>query len=156
MLVVVRRIIAILQQVKHTMDKSMHPIDQYVGARVRMRRIELKMSQVELGQTIGVSFQQVQKYEKGSNRISASRLEKIAAALQVPVSFFFDGLPDEGEAMTTKPSPDFLELMTASEGLSLVKAFMRIKSSRMRRCIVELVEYMVNSNNAFDREGPLQ
>jgi transcriptional regulator with XRE-family HTH domain len=133
------------------MREAPHPIDQYVGARVRMRRVELEMSQIELGQMIGVSFQQVQKYEKGSNRISASRLKKIAAALQMPVSFFFEDLPDKTDVYST-PSPDFLELMTTSEGLSLIKALMRVNSRKIRRCIVELVEYLADNNTATNEE----
>jgi transcriptional regulator with XRE-family HTH domain len=86
-----------------------------------MRRTELEMSQTELGQAIGVTFQQVQKYENGSNRISASRLGNIASTLQVPVSFFFEDLSDKREDLNTTSSPDFLELMTTSEGLSLAK-----------------------------------
>lgn len=128
-----------------------HPIDQYVGARVRLRRVELNMSQTELGQTIGLSFQQVQKYEKGSNRISASRLEKIAGALQVPVSFFFEDLPDNREDINTAPSPDFLAVMSAAEGLALIKALMRIKNRKIQRCIAELVAYMADNNSASDK-----
>jgi transcriptional regulator with XRE-family HTH domain len=133
------------------MDKSIHPIDQYVGARVRVRRGELNMSQIELGQTIGVSFQQVQKYEKGSNRISASRLEKIAAALHVPMSFFFEDVPDKSADINTAPSPDFLEVMSAAEGLALIKALMRIKNRKIQRYIAELVAYMADNNNASDK-----
>jgi transcriptional regulator with XRE-family HTH domain len=82
------------------MSKTIDPIDQYVGARIRIQRIELGMSQVTLAQAIGVTFQQVQKYEKGANRISASRLQQIAAALQAPVSFFFENMPGPGGNIT--------------------------------------------------------
>ena len=75
-------------------DFGPDPIDQYVGSRVRARRVGLRMSQTNLGQTIDVTFQQVQKYENGTNRISASNLYKIAKALAVDVSYFFDGIPE--------------------------------------------------------------
>ena len=74
--------------------KSPNPIDKHVGSRVRMRRMMLSMSQEKLGDALGVTFQQVQKYEKGANRIGASRLHHIARILQVPVAFFFEGAPD--------------------------------------------------------------
>ena len=74
--------------------KSPNPIDRYVGARVRMRRMMLGMSQEKLGDALGLTFQQVQKYEKGANRIGASRLQHIAVIFQVPVSFFFEGAPN--------------------------------------------------------------
>ena len=75
------------------MKKAPNPIDRHVGSRVRMRRMMLGMSQEKLGDALGLTFQQVQKYEKGTNRIGASRLQQISNSLQVPVSFFFDGAP---------------------------------------------------------------
>ena len=77
--------------------KAPNPIDKHVGSRVRMRRMMLAMSQEKLGDALGLTFQQVQKYEKGTNRIGASRLQQIANILQVPVSFFFEGAPDLGD-----------------------------------------------------------
>ncbi len=74
--------------------KAPNPIDKHVGSRVRMRRMMLGMSQEKLGDALGLTFQQVQKYEKGTNRIGASRLQQISQILQVPVSFFFEGAPD--------------------------------------------------------------
>src|SRR5436309_684562 len=76
--------------------KAPNPIDRHVGSRVRMRRMMLSMSQEKLGDSLGLTFQQVQKYEKGTNRIGASRLQQISHILQVPVSFFFDGAPTGG------------------------------------------------------------
>jgi transcriptional regulator with XRE-family HTH domain len=75
--------------------KAPNPIDQHVGSRVRMRRLMLAMSQEKLGAALGLTFQQVQKYERGTNRIGASRLQQISQILQVPVAFFFEGLPSE-------------------------------------------------------------
>src|SRR6478609_9083312 len=77
--------------------KAPNPVDKYVGSRVRMRRIMLGMSQEKLGEALGLTFQQVQKYEKGTNRVGASRLQQISEILQVPVSFLFDGGPRHGE-----------------------------------------------------------
>jgi transcriptional regulator with XRE-family HTH domain len=125
--------------------KSPNPIDKHVGSRVRMRRIMLDMSQTTLGNGLGVSFQQVQKYENGANRIGASRLQHISQILQVPVAFFFDGaapyVPAAHTSRNPPPSPDPLsDFMTTREGLALAKAFMRISNIQVRRRIVDLVE----------------
>jgi transcriptional regulator with XRE-family HTH domain len=125
--------------------KVPNPIDKHVGSRVRMRRMMLSMSQEKLGDALGLTFQQVQKYEKGTNRIGASRLQHISQILQVPVSFFFEGAPNmPGHAgMGDAPSPAFVnDFLATSDGLSLTKSFIKIKSSKMRRRIVELVEQM--------------
>jgi transcriptional regulator with XRE-family HTH domain len=125
--------------------KAPNPIDKHVGSRVRMRRMMLSMSQEKLGDALGLTFQQVQKYEKGTNRIGASRLQQIAHILQVPVSFFFEGAPTapggHGGGMNEAPSPAYVsDFLATSDGLSLTKSFMRIKSSKLRRRIVDLVE----------------
>jgi transcriptional regulator with XRE-family HTH domain len=124
--------------------KAPNPIDKHVGSRVRMRRMMLGMSQEKLGDSLGLTFQQVQKYEKGTNRIGASRLQQIAGILQVPVSFFFDGAPQLAEhrqpGMTDAPSPAYVsEFLATADGLALTKAFMRISDAKMRRRIVDLV-----------------
>jgi transcriptional regulator with XRE-family HTH domain len=124
--------------------KAPNPIDKHVGSRVRMRRMMLSMSQEKLGDALGLTFQQVQKYEKGTNRIGASRLQQISHILQVPVEFFFEGAPhlpgtsrSEGDA----PSPAYVsEFLASSDGLALTKAFMRIGDPKLRRRIVDLVE----------------
>ena len=121
------------------------PTDKHVGARVRMRRMMLSMSQEKLGDALGLTFQQVQKYEKGTNRIGASRLQHISSILQVPVSFFFEGGPrsSHSNGMSEAPSPGYVsDFLATSDGLSLTKAFMRIKSSKLRRRIVDLVEHI--------------
>ena len=126
--------------------KAPNPIDKHVGSRVRMRRMMLGMSQEKLGDALGLTFQQVQKYEKGSNRIGASRLQQISLILQVPVSFFFEGAPPppgREAGLEDAPSPSFVtDFLATSDGLTLVKAFMRIPNSKLRRRIVELVEEM--------------
>ena len=102
----------------------------------------LGMSQEKLGNALGLTFQQVQKYEKGSNRISASRLQAIAGFLQVPVGFFFEGAPDLSVLPKgTASSPDYVsEFLSTADGLALVKAFTQIKNGKLRRGIVHLVE----------------
>jgi transcriptional regulator with XRE-family HTH domain len=127
----------------------MNPIDQHVGKRVRMRRMMLKMSQEKLGDAIGLTFQQVQKYEKGTNRIGASRLQRISEVLQVPPEFFFEDapLPDlpaaQGAKKATASLNPIMEFMSTKEGLALAEAFMRIGNVQVRRRIVDLVEEIV-------------
>src|SRR5438046_3645383 len=119
--------------------KAPNPIDKHVGSRVRMRRMMLSLSQERLGDALGLTFQQVQKYEKGANRIGASRLQQIAQILDVPVSFFFEGAPalagvPAGVAET--PSPTYVaDFLATSDGLALMKAFMRVRSAKVRRRI---------------------
>lgn len=131
--------------------KAPNPIDKHVGSRVRMRRMMLNMSQEKLGDALGLTFQQVQKYEKGTNRIGASRLQQISHILQVPVSFFFDGAPhvagtSRSEGMGEAPSPAYVsDFLATSDGLALTKAFMRISDNKLRRRIVDLVEQIAAS-----------
>src|SRR3954462_7909848 len=124
--------------------KAPNPIDKHVGSRVRMRRMMLSMSQEKLGDALGLTFQQVQKYEKGTNRIGASRLQQISHILQVPVAFFFEGAPNlhgSGGGRKEAPPPAYVsDFLATSEGLALTKAFMRIKQPKPRRRIVDLVE----------------
>src|SRR6266700_2655360 len=124
--------------------KVPNPIDKHVGSRLRMRRLMLGISQEKLGDAFGLTFQQVQKYEKGTNRISASRLQHSAHILQVPVTFFFEGAPSVQGAPRVKgatPSPDYVaDFLATSDGLALTKAFTRIKDAKLRRRIVDLVE----------------
>jgi transcriptional regulator with XRE-family HTH domain len=124
--------------------KAPNPVDKYVGSRVRMRRIMLGMSQEKLGDALGLTFQQIQKYEKGTNRVGASRIQQISEILQIPVSFLFEGGPStttgaEGGGEGTSPTyvSDFL---ATSEGLALTRAFTRITDAKLRRSIVDLVE----------------
>ena len=109
-----------------------------------MRRMMLDMSQETLGEALGITFQQVQKYEKGANRISASRLQHICHILQVPVPFFFEGAPHiagQPKIAEDAPLPDYVsEFLATSDGVALVKAFTRLPSDKLRRRIVALVE----------------
>jgi transcriptional regulator with XRE-family HTH domain len=131
--------------------KSPNPIDKHVGSRVRMRRMMLSMSQEKLGDALGLTFQQVQKYEKGTNRIGASRLQQISNILSVPISFFFEGAPNPGghsSGMAEAPSPAYVsDFLATSDGLALTKSFMRIKSAKLRRRIVDLVEQIANGKD---------
>jgi transcriptional regulator with XRE-family HTH domain len=124
--------------------KAPNPIDKHVGSRVRMRRMMLSMSQEKLGGALGLTFQQVQKYEKGTNRIGASRLQQISHILQVPVAFFFEGAPSshpQPHGAEEAPSPTYVsDFLATSDGLALTKAFMEIKEPKLRRRIVDLVE----------------
>jgi len=123
--------------------KAPNPVDKYVGSRVRMRRIMLGMSQEKLGEALGLTFQQIQKYEKGTNRVGASRLQQIADVLQVPVSFMFEGVPggEAGAGFGEAPSPGYIsDFLATSEGLALTRAFTRIGDAKLRRSIVDLVE----------------
>jgi transcriptional regulator with XRE-family HTH domain len=129
--------------------KAPNPIDKHVGSRVRMRRMMLSMSQEKLGDALGLTFQQVQKYEKGTNRIGASRLQQISHILQVPVAFFFEGAPNvqggRGEHSGEAPSPAYVsDFLATSDGLALTKAFTRINDSKLRRRIVDLVEQIAD------------
>ncbi len=131
--------------------KAPNPTDKHVGSRVRMRRMMLNMSQEKLGEALGLTFQQVQKYEKGTNRIGASRLQQISSILQVPVSFFFEGAPSVGEpipGMSEAPSPSYIsDFLATSDGLALTKSFMRITDAKLRRRIVDLVQQIAGEEN---------
>ena len=125
-----------------------NPTDKHVGSRVRMRRMMLGLSQTQLGDALSVTFQQVQKYEKGANRISASRLQQICHILQVPILFFFEGLPDATSGAL--PSPAYVsDFLATSDGLSLVKSFMRINDAKLRRCIVALVVHLARDHESI-------
>ncbi len=128
-----------------------NPMDIHVGSRVRLRRMLLGMSQEKLGEHLGLTFQQVQKYEKGVNRIGASRLFDLAQVLGVPVQFFYDDAPTgEGQAagstgFADRPPESFVvDFLTTREGLELNKAFVRVTDTRVRRSIVDLVRALAD------------
>ncbi|HUJ03267.1 MAG TPA: helix-turn-helix transcriptional regulator [Rhizomicrobium sp.] len=124
--------------------KQANPIDAQVGNRVRLRRMLIGMSQEKLGELLGLTFQQVQKYEKGVNRIGAGRLFQVSRILGVPIDYFYEGVVDQlpspapgfAEESTTQPVMEFL---SSSEGLQLSLAFMRIKDSKVRKRVLDLV-----------------
>lgn len=142
------------------MKKSPNNIDRHVGARLRMRRMMLNMSQEKLGDALELTFQQVQKYEKGTNRIGASRLQQIGQILGVQPSFFFEDMPEaesprqpaEG-AFAEDTSPTLLQFLSSSEGLVLTRAFVRIRNPKLRRKVIELVVQMADSEDGGTADG---
>lgn len=135
-----------------------NPIDVHVGSRVRFRRMLLGMSQEKLGEKLGLTFQQIQKYEKGINRIGASRLFDLAQVLGVPVQFFYEEAP-AGEPQALVPGgfaerPEqgsIVEFLRSRDGLELNKAFVRIADAKARRAIVDLVRSLANDDT---KESP--
>ncbi|ANL38343.1 MULTISPECIES: helix-turn-helix domain-containing protein [Rhizobium] len=108
-------------------DQASHPVDVHVGQQLRIRRVHSNLSQTELGQKVGLSYQQVQKYESGKNRISASMLYEIAGGLNVPVGCFFDGLPQPGESATIAPEADErIAFLATAEGRRFVEEILRL------------------------------
>ncbi len=132
--------------------RNPEPIDGVVGKHIRLRRMAKGLSQTELGTRVGVTFQQVQKYEKGINRVGASRLLRIAEVLEVPVSSFFEGA-DTNETEIDIPSP--LTLVAEPQALRLVQAFALITNSQLRRSLVELVERMSTDSSATRQAMPV-
>ena len=130
------------------MKKPPNLTDAYVGGRVLARRLAVGLSQSDLANRSGVTFQQIQKYERGTNRISASRLVEFSQALQVPVSFFFEGGPLQGSGKKDLDAGAFLAFAITPEGAALTNAFMRIGNKTLRRSIVALVEQVAEANNA--------
>jgi transcriptional regulator with XRE-family HTH domain len=126
-------------------SKKPNPVDTHVGSRVRLRRMLLGMSQERLGDSMSLTFQQVQKYEKGVNRIGASRLFQISKILDVPVQFFFEEAPYVGEpgqqkGMAEPGSETFiLDFVNSREGLELNRAFVKIADAKVRKSVVDLV-----------------
>jgi transcriptional regulator with XRE-family HTH domain len=124
---------------------ALNPVDKHVGGRLRMRRLMLDMSQTDVANALGLTFQQVQKYEKGTNRIGASRLQHISQILQVLVPFFFEGAPwDSGQSPPVKAEAPFAsyvnDFLATSDGLVLAESFMRFQDPKLRHSIVRLVE----------------
>src|SRR4051812_45441060 len=124
--------------------KDPQPVDRHVGSRVRMQRMLTGMSQEKLGDACGITFQQIQKYEKGSNRMGASRLHQIARVLGVPVEFFYEGVPTDqgsgGPIVVDRDSRSLTDFLTTSEGLELIRAFIAVRDQKVRRRIVDLTK----------------
>lgn len=129
--------------------KKPNPIDTHVGSRVRLRRMLIGMSQERLGEQMGLTFQQIQKYEKGVNRIGASRLLNLSQILDVPVQFFFDGAPIDGdEATGAENGESFIyDFVNSREGLELNRAFVRIADPRVRRSVIDLVRSLAEKRS---------
>ena len=128
--------------------KAHNAIDGHVGSRLRLRRIEQGMTQEKLADAFGLTFQQVQKYEKGANRMGSSRLQHAASILNVPVSYFFEGGADRPFEAPADLSPSYIDnFVTTSDGLRLAKAFMRLRPALQRR-IVALVNEVSGGDGA--------
>ncbi len=143
-----------------TVAKKPNPIDIHVGSRVRLRRMLLSMSQEKLGDQMGLTFQQIQKYEKGTNRIGASRLHHISQILEVPVQFFFDDAPmSAGQAagmggMSEPKMENFVyEFISTRDGLELIRAFVSIHDPKVRKRIVDLVRTLSSEDMASRDTG---
>jgi transcriptional regulator with XRE-family HTH domain len=138
--------------------KTPDPIDRHVGSRVRMQRVLMKMSQEKLGDALGLTFQQVQKYEKGTNRIGASRLQQISKTLNVPPSFFFEGAPTSDpttQGFEEESSSQFVvDFLGTSEGLHLNRSFARIRDPKVRKKIVELVAALADQESEQPAASP--
>ena len=139
------------------MKKSTNTVDKEIGSRVRMRRMLIGMSQEKLGEMLDLTFQQVQKYEKGTNRISVSRLLDIAQVLGVNIQFFYEGLSGgarNAEGFADDGSPAYLmNFMQTPEGLQLMRAFAKIKSPKLRRGIVQFVTTIGVSEDDLERSS---
>ncbi|WP_374469337.1 helix-turn-helix domain-containing protein [Phenylobacterium sp.] len=124
------------------LDSGPNPIDRHVGLRIRMRRKELGVSQERLAESIGLTFQQVQKYERAANRVSASKLWEMARALNTSVAYFYEGLGATEPHGSNLPKQTMQDFLLTAEGLELAAAFPRIREPRVRRKILELVRAM--------------
>jgi transcriptional regulator with XRE-family HTH domain len=133
---------------KHVRARRADNRDAEVGRRVRSRRLECRLSQTELAERIGVTFQQVQKYEKGVNRIGAGRLQRISEALEVPISFFFGGASGSTKAETGNGAESVFGFMQTSGSVRIVKAFHKIKSRKARQLLVEMAEEFADAQAA--------
>ncbi|EEQ97042.1 MULTISPECIES: helix-turn-helix domain-containing protein [Brucella/Ochrobactrum group] len=123
--------------------KKPNPIDVHVGSRIRLRRNMLGLSQEKLGENLGITFQQIQKYEKGTNRVGASRLQAISAILNVPVSFFFEDAPgssNQAGFAEDNEATYVVDFLNSNEGVQLTRAFTKISDPKVRRKIIDLVK----------------
>ena len=122
--------------------KQANPVDIVVGNRVRIRRMLIGMSQERLGELLGLTFQQVQKYEKGVNRIGAGRLFDVSRILGVPIDYFYDGVAAQTaqEGFAEDSAPPVMEFVSSGEGLQLSLAFMKIKDAKVRKRVLDLVK----------------
>jgi len=125
--------------------KKPNPIDVHVGSRIRLRRNMLGLSQEKLGENLGITFQQIQKYEKGTNRVGASRLQAISAILNVPVSFFFEDAPgssNQAGFAEDNEATYVVDFLNSNEGVQLTRAFTKISDPKVRRKIIDLVKWL--------------
>lgn len=129
--------------------RSPNPVDIHVGSRVRLRRQLLRLSQEKLGDALGVTFQQVQKYERGTNRVGASRLHRMSQILEVPVGFFFEGIDDDAapeDLLKDDNTPVVYEFINSTDGVSMATSMSKITDPRVRRRLLELVRALASEN----------
>jgi transcriptional regulator with XRE-family HTH domain len=138
---------ALLTNGGQTTGKRPNPTDVYVGSRVRLRRKMLGLSQEKLGEKLGITFQQIQKYEKGTNRVGASRLQAMSEALNVPVSYFFPDEASDAAGLREDGANFLMDFMSTSEGIELSRAFLKIPSGKVRRKVVELVRALAEETS---------
>jgi transcriptional regulator with XRE-family HTH domain len=134
-------------------ERAANAIDKRIGQRVRSRRLEIGMSQERLADLLGVTFQQVQKYEKGVNRIAASRLFDIAAALDMPAARFFEGLSSRAAGVAEARQEYVDDALATPEGAQLMALFAEIKNPKVRRRVVELVKALVEETPEAGKRG---
>jgi transcriptional regulator with XRE-family HTH domain len=131
--------------------KQANPVDGQVGSRVRLRRMLIGMSQEKLGELLGLTFQQVQKYEKGVNRIGAGRLYEVSRILDVPIDYFYEGVVGQsagrGGFAESDAAPPVMEFVSSGEGLQLSLAFMRIKDAKVRKRVLDLVKSLAEESS---------
>lgn len=123
-------------------ERLANAVDEHIGKRVKSRRLQIDLSQEKLADLVGVTFQQIQKYENGVNRVAASRLWEMAKALGVPVSFFYEGLEVAGSGVREESQDIVYDMLATPEGQRLLQIFGAIKSAKLRRRVVELVRVM--------------
>jgi transcriptional regulator with XRE-family HTH domain len=137
--------------------KQANSIDAQVGNRVRLRRMLVGMSQEKLGEMLGLTFQQVQKYEKGVNRIGAGRLYHVGQILGVPVSYFYEDVIERGPAnpavANDRATPSAVEFLSSSEGMQLTLAFMRIREPKVRRRVIDLVKTLADGESESESQN---
>ncbi|WP_455475974.1 helix-turn-helix domain-containing protein [Bartonella sp. B17] len=132
--------------------KRPDPIDIYVGTRIRLRRNILGLTQEKLGEKLGITFQQIQKYEKGTNRIGASRLQAIAEIMDVPVSYFFDkGIATQHVEGFAESDNNFMDFCSSNEGIQLMRAFTNISDAKVRRKIIDLAKALSEEEDLADK-----
>ncbi|RAK52539.1 helix-turn-helix domain-containing protein [Phenylobacterium deserti] len=125
-------------------DEGPHPVDRHVGLRIRMRRKEMGVTQEALADALGLTFQQIQKYERAANRVSASKLWEIAQALNAPIAYFYEGLGEASHDTGGTGDARTQEFLLTPEGLELAGAFPRIARGRLRRKVLELVRVLAD------------
>jgi len=134
-------------------ERAANAIDRRLGQRVRTRRLEIGMSQERLAEVLGVTFQQVQKYEKGVNRIAASRLFDISSALDMSISRFFEGLSPRGRGVAEEEADFVQDALATPEGMQLMSLYASIKSGKVRRRVVELVRALADEEAEKAKKG---